>query len=118
LLARRSDRWRSPPGYELIDPQVSVEAEKLGVKDDASLAHWKGLAATPNASLADGDQSLELELQEEPMLPPESLSDGPSLEAEDVVWSSRLPRNSRKPIVDSPERLECRDYSRELMRLL
>ena len=69
----------------MIDPHVSVEEEKLGVKDDDSLAHWKGLAATPNASLADGDQSLELELQEEQMPPPESLSDGLSLEAEDVA---------------------------------
>jgi hypothetical protein len=67
----------------LIDPHVSVEEEKLGVKDDDSLAHWKGLAATPNASLADGDQSLKL--QEQQMPPPESLSDGLSLEAEDDV---------------------------------
>lgn len=86
---------------------MSVEAEKLGVKDDDSLAHWIGEAATPNASLADGDgdQSLELELQEEHMPPPELLSDGLSLEEEDVVWSNRLPRNSRIPMIHSPERL-------------
>jgi len=97
----------SVPDYGSIDPHVSVEAEKLGVKDDDSLAHWKDPAATPNASLAVGDQSLELESNVEPTLVPKSLCDVQSLEGEDVEWSNRLPRNSRIPMVDS-RAAECR----------
>lgn len=112
--------WCSPflpcstvANYGTIDPQVSVEAEKLGVAEDDSLAHWKDPAATPNASLAVGDQSLELESIVEPIFVPKSLCDILSLKGKAVEWSNRLLRNSRIPMVDS-RAAECRDNSREL----
>jgi hypothetical protein len=55
---------------QVIEPQVSVVVENEGVRDDASLGHWKGLAAVPNASKALGEQLSEID---DEMLEPGSL---------------------------------------------
>lgn len=81
---------------QVIEPQVSVVVENEGVRDDASLAHWKGLAAVPNASKALGEQLSEVDEQ---ILEPESLMGEESIDGEWVLGeesvSNRLAKNSR-----------------------